>query len=71
MPKLLIIDDDAASCRTLKLHFGQRGFEVHSAGNANDGLSRLLEAPVDVVVSDIRMPGRSGLELLEDIRTCR
>ena len=68
MPKLLIIDDDAASCRTLKLHFGQRGFEVDTAGNADEGLSRLLDAPADVVVSDIRMPGRSGLELLVDIR---
>jgi DNA-binding NtrC family response regulator len=68
VPRLLIIDDDAASCRTLKLHFSQRGFDVESAGNADEGLSRLLDAPADIVVSDIRMPGRSGLELLEDIR---
>ena len=68
MPRLLIIDDDAASCRTLKLHFSQRGFDVESAANADEGLSRLLDAPADIVVSDIRMPGRSGLELLEDIR---
>jgi DNA-binding NtrC family response regulator len=66
--KILVIDDDAASCRTLKLHYGQRGFAVDTASNANEGLGRLLEAPADVVISDIRMPGRSGLELLEDIR---
>jgi len=68
VPKILVIDDDAASCRTLKLHYGQRGFEVDTASNASEGLDKLLEAPVDVVVSDIRMPGRSGLELLQDIR---
>ncbi|MCK4867810.1 MAG: sigma-54-dependent Fis family transcriptional regulator, partial [Alphaproteobacteria bacterium] len=68
MPKILVIDDDAASCRTLKLHYGQRGFEVDTASNAGEGLGKLLETPADVVVSDIRMPGRSGLELLEDIR---
>jgi len=68
VPRILVIDDDAASCRTLKLHYGQRGFEVDTASNANEGLDKLLETPVDVVVSDIRMPGRSGLELLQDIR---
>jgi DNA-binding NtrC family response regulator len=41
---------------------------VDTASNANEGLGRLLAAPADVVISDIRMPGRSGLELLEDIR---
>lgn len=68
VPKILVIDDDAASCRTLRLHYGQRGFEVDTASNAGEGLGKLLETPADVVVSDIRMPGRSGLELLEDIR---
>ncbi len=68
MPKLLIIDDDDASCRTLKLHFGRRGFEVETVGDANSGMSHLLANRVDAVVSDIRMPGRSGLELLTDIR---
>ncbi|MEN8195660.1 MAG: sigma-54 dependent transcriptional regulator [Pseudomonadota bacterium] len=68
MQKILVIDDDAASCRTLKLHYGQRGFAVDTASNANEGLGRLLEDPADVVISDIRMPGRSGLKLLQDIR---
>jgi DNA-binding NtrC family response regulator len=68
VPKIFVIDDDAASCRTLRLHYGQRGFEVDTASNAGEGLGKLLETPADVVVSDIRMPGRSGLELLEDIR---
>lgn len=66
--KILVIDDDAASCRTLKLHYGHKGFVVDTASNANEGLDKLLETPADVVISDIRMPGRSGLELLQDIR---
>ena len=34
MPRILIIDDEQASCRTLKLHFTQRGFDVDTALSA-------------------------------------
>ena len=67
MPRILIIDDDQASCRTLALHFGQRGFEVDTAENAEAGLDRLRENTIDVVVSDIHMPGRDGISLLTEI----
>jgi DNA-binding NtrC family response regulator len=64
----LIIDDEEASCRTLKLHFSQRGFEVNTTLGAAAGLDSLAAEPVDVVISDIRMPDRDGLWLLERIR---
>ena len=68
MARLLIIDDDQAICRTLDLHFGELGFDVETANNAEEGLAKLLSTPADVVVSDIRMPDRDGLSLLQDIR---
>ncbi|MBT6095284.1 MAG: sigma-54-dependent Fis family transcriptional regulator [Rhodospirillaceae bacterium] len=68
MPRILIVDDDETSLRTLKLHFSERGFDVGTAGDADSGLSALADHTADVVVSDIRMPGRDGLSLLEDIR---
>ena len=68
MPKILIIDDEQASCRTLKLHFGRLGLDVETAQSASEGLEILNSNPVDVVVSDIRMPERDGLSLLEEIR---
>ncbi|MGI9384542.1 MAG: sigma-54-dependent transcriptional regulator, partial [Methyloligellaceae bacterium] len=68
MVRMLIIDDDASCRRTLELHFGERGFAVVTAQAADEGLARLAETPADVVISDIRMPGRDGLSLLEELR---
>lgn len=67
MPRLLVIDDDEAIALTLKLHFGQLGFEVKSAATAMEGLSAMGQVDYDVVVSDIHMPGHDGLWLLEKI----
>lgn len=69
MSRLLIVDDDETSLRTLKLHFSERGFDVATAETADSGLAALNSHRSDVVISDIRMPGRDGLSLLEDIRT--
>jgi len=41
------------------------------AGNAVDGLDKILKAPCDLVIADIALPGRSGLELIRDIHTMR
>jgi len=68
MKKILIIDDDVASCRTLQLHFLSEDFEVQIAHNVEDGLAigKVLQA--DVIILDIKMPGRSGLEGLPDFK---
>jgi len=68
MTKILVIDDEPASCRTLKLHFEDRGFDVETAGDAEEGLTFIKSGPFDLVISDIRMPGRDGLSLLEEVR---
>lgn len=68
MSRLLIIDDDVASCRTLQLHFSGQGHQVDLAHTVDDGLSVARENPPDVIVLDIRMPGRSGLEGLPEFK---
>ncbi len=68
MKKILIIDDDIASCRTLELHFLSQEFEVQSKHNAEDGLKATKDMQPDLVVLDINMPGRSGLESLPDFK---
>lgn len=68
IPRMLIIDDEQASCRTLKLHFGERGFEVDTAYSADEGITQFAKNGHDVVISDIRMPNRDGLSLLKEIR---
>ncbi len=68
MTRILVIDDEQASCRTLKLHFEDRGFDVETAGAAEEGLAFIKSQPFDLVISDIRMPGRDGLSLLKEVR---
>jgi DNA-binding NtrC family response regulator len=67
MARILIIDDEEASCRTLKLHFTERGFDVETALSGLEGLEKLGAQAADVVISDIRMPDLDGLSLLEKV----
>jgi len=68
MNQILIIDDDAASCRTLQLHFQRQGHAVSVAHNLNDGLAAAHAILPAVIILDIRMPGRSGLEGLPEFK---
>lgn len=68
MSRILIVDDDTASCRTLELHFNSQGHESRSAHNVNDGLVLAGDFNPEIIVLDIRMPGRSGLEGLPDFK---
>ena len=68
MSNILIIDDDVASCRTLQLHFKSQGHRSRLAHTADDGLDQARSMPPDVIIMDIEMPGRSGLEALPDFK---
>jgi len=68
MSKILIVDDDLASCRTLQLHLSSLGHDVALAHSAAEGLHAALAAPPDLVILDIRMPGKSGLEVLPELK---
>ena len=67
MARIVLVDDDAAIRTTLELHLSARGFDVALAANVEAGLGRIVETGADVVISDIRMAGRDGLSLLEDV----
>jgi two-component system, response regulator, stage 0 sporulation protein F len=67
-PKLLLVDDDKGIQNTLKIVLEMEGFEVFAT---NDGITALELVGVEdfkVVISDIKMPGIDGLELLKHIR---
>jgi len=68
MPKVLVVDDETSILDTLQILLRGEGFDVAVARSATEALERLDEAMPDVVLSDIRMPGVSGLELLAAIR---
>ena len=65
----ILIVDDKADFRLLTAQFLTRhGVQVFAAKNALEGLRLVREIRPDLVLSDINMPGRSGLQLLADIR---
>lgn len=68
MPAILVIDDEEPNRIALERIFTREGWEVRSAGDGRQGLERLREGDVGVVVSDLKMPGMGGLELLRAAR---
>jgi DNA-binding NtrC family response regulator len=66
--KLLIADDELSVRDSLGKWFHEEGYEVGTAENANDALTRLAESRWDVALVDIRMPGTDGIELQRRMR---
>jgi len=65
MPTILIIEDEAKMRRLLELNLGDDGFKTLSAGDAETGLKLLAFEPVHLVLTDLKLPGISGLEFLQ------
>jgi two-component system response regulator HydG len=70
-PQLLIVDDDKEMCSTVADFFSREGFDVSCAHSASEALSLLENQDLDVVVTDLRMPGLDGMELLKRIKAQR
>ena len=62
---ILVVDDELGLRHTLTLILQAEGHEVRSASDGASALERLAEAPADLIVSDVRMPGLDGLAFLE------
>ena len=65
---VLVIDDEPVLQDVLETLLKGDGFDYHQAGTAEEGLARLREEEVDVVLLDLMLPDRSGLEILPEIR---
>ncbi|MFO1271048.1 MAG: EAL domain-containing protein [Rubrivivax sp.] len=61
---LLLVDDESNILAALRRLLRRDGYHILTAGSAAEGLQRLAEGDVDVIVSDQRMPGLSGVEFL-------
>ncbi len=67
-PRVLIVDDETAILDTLRILLKREGFEVATAASGRRGLEALAEEVPDFVLTDIRMPGVSGIEILDAVR---
>ncbi|HUF48689.1 MAG TPA: sigma-54 dependent transcriptional regulator [Vicinamibacterales bacterium] len=68
MPSVLVIDDEEIIREALEALLSAEGFRVTTAPTAREGLEALGGAGVDVVLLDLMLPDRNGLEVLEEIR---
>ena len=66
--RILVVDDDASIRETFELQLGRRGYEVETAESGEKALNLLQEFGPSLVITDLRMPGMDGLELLRRIR---
>ena len=66
--RVLVVDDEANMRRVLEIMLSRRGYRTLSAEDGRQALAMAQEHPVDLVISDLRMPGMSGIELLRELR---
>ena len=69
--KVLVVDDDPVVGKSFNRVLSQKGYVVVTAGNAQEALNKVQEGEYDVVFTDIKMPGMSGIELAERLRVER
>src|SRR6266498_1296563 len=68
MANVLIVDDELGMRQFLTHLLQREGHNVRVAENGREGMDRLREQTVDLILSDVRMPGMSGIELLRSAR---
>jgi two-component system chemotaxis response regulator CheY len=70
MPKrrILVADDDPSICRTLQIGLGKAGYEVLEARDGEEATRLWRESRVDLIIADIYMPNKSGLQLIMELR---
>jgi two-component system chemotaxis response regulator CheY len=68
MATILVIDDDRQVCALLKQALEEQGYNVVSALNGSEGINRYRTLPADLIILDILMPEKEGLETILDLR---
>jgi two-component system response regulator AtoC len=67
-PRILVVDDDVDGLEVLKTRLVHAGYDVEIAESAEKALAKVSAFDPGLIVTDVRMPGMSGLELLERVR---
>ena len=69
MTSVLVIDDETQIRRLLRVSLEKQGYEVHEASDGEDGLRMVMGKKPDVVLLDLGLPDKDGLEVLAGIRS--
>ena len=65
---ILVVDDNPAMAESLADILEVKGFTVHAAGGGAQALQILQKTPVDILLTDVKIPGMNGLELYREAR---
>ncbi|MFH1411344.1 MAG: response regulator [Candidatus Omnitrophota bacterium] len=65
---IVMVDDEPGACDFVKSFLEERGYTVHVAFNGDDGIALIKEKNPVLVFLDIRMPGKNGAVVLEELR---
>ena len=65
---ILVVDDEEANRLTLERLLGRESYDVQHAASGREALERLREGGVDLVLTDLKMPGMSGIDLLRAVK---
>lgn len=68
MARILVVEDEVKVARALRSGLAEELHDVEIALSGEDGAARLAEVPFDLVVLDVMLPGRNGIEVLTDLR---
>ena len=68
---ILLVDDEVAHLKTLERVFSKEGYEVCTAENGDEALEIVRSEPVNLVITDLKMPGTDGMDLLQLVQTIR
>jgi DNA-binding response OmpR family regulator len=69
MARILVIDDDELFREFVQKALVEAGFEVIPAGDGDEGLRKFMETPVDLIICDVLMPNKDGLETVRAVRS--
>ena len=67
-PSLLVVDDDEVFRERLARAFSDRGYDVRTAADYDEAVAAARDESPELAVVDLRMPGRSGLEVVRDLK---
>lgn len=67
-PRILVVDDEEIVCESVKRILEEEGYEVESALSGREAFEKMSETPFDIVITDLKMPGIDGMEVLRTIR---
>ena len=68
--RVLVVDDETQIARVLKTALSAQGYEVKTAGEGESGLNLAMDWIPDLIVTDLSMPGMTGIELCRSVREC-